>query len=143
MGDPGVLHQFWLYLNEKIILRYYIVKIWYYGLNHSRKCFIRQLLDAKPPFMSSRRSAFNEVNDWVLKVYTWEKDKVYLLFPFGLADAKAKSANKINFMVVQFSKNWYWMGEFYSSFIHFADLNHFRYFCKRMLKRHKKYNIFL
>ena len=34
-----------------------------------------------------------------------KKDKVYLLFPSGLADAKAKSANKINFMVVQFSKN--------------------------------------
>ena len=51
-------------------------------------------------------SDFNEVNDWVIKVYTYERDIVYLLFPFGLADAnKAKSPNKINFMVVQFSKD--------------------------------------
>ena len=55
--------------------------------------------------MSSRRSALNEVNDWASKVYLRKSQKVYLLFPFGLADAKAKSPNKINFMVVQYSKN--------------------------------------
>ena len=38
---------------------------------------LRHLLNAKLPFMSCRRSGFNEVNDWSLKTQVYSKKNIY------------------------------------------------------------------